>query len=109
MSILMKIFMKKRDKKLLGLAVVANDAIQAAKLRKKTFKHDSIQWNKIGLLRVSADRAHYGPNKDGKIRFVPEYSVTIGGASPDALKLRSFVHKYIREKVDVYANVVSEW
>jgi hypothetical protein len=99
----------RRDKKLLGLAAVAYQAIIAAKKdpnRSVLFKSDTIKWDRLSLGSVSACRT-LSNTAEGET-YVNGYAVVVVGARPNAVTLRQFISDYVFKVANVRPMVYTE-
>ena len=99
----------RRDKKLLGLAAVAYQAIIAAKKdpnRNVLFKRDTIKWDRLSLGSVSACRTLTN-TADGET-YINGYAVVVVGARPNAMTLRRYISEYVFNVANVRPMVYTE-
>jgi len=91
-----RVLRSRSDKKIMGLAVAANMAINESRKVKgnKAFKHETIIWDQLRVSRVCRMRVYTGASF-GKDRFIYAYQVRINGAQTGAVNFRKFISVYI--------------
>ena len=101
----------RRDKRLMGLCVVANMAVEHAKRmngRNRVFANDSIKWSGIGVRGAVLCRGYHG-SFEGKDMFSQSYAVEIYGASAGCVELNKFIEAYIFKHAGVRVKVYTDW
>ncbi len=105
-----RFFMRPRDRRLCGLAVVADMAVEKARaMPRSVFKNDAVRWKRMRVGDVRLSRIYEGMDKNGKHLWHKSYMVTIDGVGPNSDTFEKFIQYTIFKIAGVKTEVQTSW